>query len=98
MAEVEDKAVAVIEARATITFNEIELRALEAMTGYGVEPFLKVFYEKLGKHYMRPHEAGLRSIFQTINPPVHEAIGKVDRVRKLLLDAAKREAESADSK
>ena len=74
----------VLHAQATITFNEIELRALDAMTGYGADAFLEVFYEKLGKAYMRPHEAGLRSLFSTINPPVHEALHNVNEARRLL--------------
>ena len=73
-----------IEARAQIEFGELELRALEAMTGYGADAFLKVFYDKLGHHYMQPHEAGLRSLFKTIGPPVGEALRQVDEARKKL--------------
>lgn len=43
-----------------------EVLALEALVGYGVEPFLKVFYEKMGRHYLQPHERGIRSLFETI--------------------------------
>jgi uncharacterized coiled-coil protein SlyX len=56
-----------IEVTATMLFTEVELRALDALVGYGVEPFLKVFYEKMGKHYMQPHEAGLRSLFESVS-------------------------------
>lgn len=77
-----------IEATATISFNEIELRALDAMTGYGIKSFLKVFYAELGEAYMQPHEAGLISLFETINPPVHRALSQVDTVRRILREAA----------
>jgi len=82
MAEFKTKTI--LEAQATITFNEVELRALEAMTGYGADAFLGVFYEKLGKRYMQPYEAGLRSLFETINPPVKTAIRQVDEARACL--------------
>ena len=83
------KATTKIEATATITFGESELRALDALTGYGIDPFLKVFYEKFGKAYMQPHEQGLRDLFATINPPVHDALQKVREIRKTLSDASK---------
>ena len=50
-----------------------EVQALEALAGYGVDGFLEVFYKQMGKHYLQPHEAGLRSLFNTIRselPPI----------------------------
>lgn len=79
-----------IEATATITFGESELRALDAMTGYGVEAFLKVFYEKLGKSYMQPHEQGLRDLFAAIGPPVGKALHDVNQIRNTLREAQRR--------
>lgn len=52
-----------IELKITLSLTEDEARALEALAGYGVDPFLKVFYAKMGRHYLEPHEAGLRSLF-----------------------------------
>lgn len=46
--------------------NADECAALEALAGYGVEPFLQTFYEKMGKNYLEPHEAGLRSLFDAV--------------------------------
>lgn len=86
-----------IEATATITFGESELRALDAMTGYGVEAFLKVFYEKLGKAYMQPHEQGLRDLFATIGPPVGEALRETDQIRKTLQKHLLAESNGASS-
>lgn len=57
----------------SIKLTEAEVRALDALAGYGANAFLKVFYEKMGRHYMEPHEAGLRSLFDTIRselPPI----------------------------
>ncbi|EBA18365.1 hypothetical protein RSK20926_11619 [Roseobacter sp. SK209-2-6] len=85
----EFKTTTVVEAKAVITFNESELRALDAMTGYGADAFLEVFYEKLGKSYMQPHEQGLRSLFKTIRTPVAQALRDADQARKVLRDAQK---------
>lgn len=49
-----------------VVLTEEEAAALDALAGYGVESFLKVFYEKMGKAYLQPHEAGLRSLFDSI--------------------------------
>lgn len=62
-----------LDVKVSLTLSYAEICALDALVGYGIEPFLKVFYEKLGTHYMRPYEAGLRSVFGTIReelPPV----------------------------
>jgi hypothetical protein len=73
-----------VEIKATIAFNEGELRALDALTGYGIKPFLEVFYNKLGKAYMRPYEKNLRELFIKINQTVPEAIKRVEAARKKL--------------
>ena len=78
-----------VEIKADISFNEGELRALDAMVGYGIEPFLKVFYEKLGTHYMRPHASNLRELFSKINQTVPEAIRQVEAARKKLNEEQK---------
>ncbi|MCX5478486.1 hypothetical protein OSH08_05690 [Kaistia geumhonensis] len=73
------------------------MRALDALVGYGVDAFLKVFYEKLGEAYMRPHEAGLRSLFKAIGRDVGPALMDVDQAQKDLQNAflARRAKEDA---
>lgn len=77
---------------AKIDFNEVELRALNAMAGYGVEPFLKVFYEKLGAAYMKPYEAGIRSLFTKIADEVNPAIHRGDEANRILQKVLAEEA------
>jgi hypothetical protein len=72
---------------ATLTLSEPELRALDAMAGYGADAFLEVFYEKLGKAYMQPYEVNLRCLFSKIREDVPQALVKIDSTRKLLLSA-----------
>jgi len=73
-----------VEITAEICFNECELRALDALAGYGIEQFLEVFYSKLGTHYMKPYERNLRELFIKINQTVPDAIKSVEDVRKQL--------------
>lgn len=56
----------VVDVKATIELNENEIRALDALAGYGVDEFLKVFYRQMGEAYLRPHEAGLRSFLESV--------------------------------
>ncbi|MHA7124265.1 hypothetical protein ACWV16_26540 [Achromobacter xylosoxidans] len=71
-----------VETRATIELSEIEMRALDALIGYGIEPFLEVFYKYLGKHYMQPHEAGLRTLFKTIGSEIPAVLKRADAARQ----------------
>lgn len=61
----------------TLTLNEVEIQALEAITSYGVDAFLDVFKKNLGTAYIRDHEEGVRSLFKAIGRdvlPAHRAI------------------------
>jgi hypothetical protein len=70
----------------TFTVSETEARALDALVGYGTDDFLKVFYEHLGTHYMKPHEAGLRSLFESIRDSVPSYLSRADRARKAFVE------------
>lgn len=76
---------AAIELSLTVTLSESEVRALDALMGYGTDDFLKVFYEKMGKAYMQPNETGLRELFKTLRPQCQEAISRIDAARKAFL-------------
>jgi len=67
---------------ATLTLNEGQLRALDALAGYGDEAFLKAFYVKLGKHYMQPFEGDLRELFSLVRKEVPGALAAIDDVRQ----------------
>jgi hypothetical protein len=63
---------ALIEGRPTVSLEvsirltEAEAGALDALTAYGIEPFLTTFYEKMGRSVLQPYEAGLRSLFKSL--------------------------------
>lgn len=81
MAEIVQKSK--IEVTATMQFSEAELRALDALVGYGSDEFLKVFYEKMGKFYMQPHEAGLRALFESVSQVVPGILRRTDDARRV---------------
>jgi hypothetical protein len=55
-----------IKGEVTLVLSEQEAKALDALVGYGPEPFLKAFYEHMGKAYLQPHERGLKSLFESV--------------------------------
>lgn len=61
--------------------DESEVRALDALVGYGDDAFLKVFYEKLGEHYMKPHEKGLRSLFKSVREVLPAILARANAAR-----------------
>jgi hypothetical protein len=81
------------EVRATLSvtlgLTEAEARALDGIFGYNADSFLKVFYEKMGRAYVQPHEAGVRSLHNTIRGVVSGPLAEVDRARKAMLEAAR---------
>lgn len=80
MATITQKPTVTVEA--TFTVNEAELRALDALAGYGDDAFIKMFYEKLGTHYMKPYEVGLREFLTTIRAVAGPIIRRTDNARK----------------
>ena len=69
---------------AVLHLTEPEIRALDALVGYGIDPFITAFYEKLGKAYMRDHEGGLRTLFESIEKHVRPELHRMDEVQKVL--------------
>jgi hypothetical protein len=72
----------VVDVSATFTVNEAELRALDALAGYGDDAFIKAFYEKLGSAYMLEHEHGLREFLQSVRNFAPAILHRADAARK----------------
>lgn len=79
----------VITTNAVLHLDEAQLRALDAIVGYGADPFLKVFYEHMGRAHLEKHEKGLRSLFDKIRREVPPELAKVDMARRFLADKAR---------
>ncbi len=72
----------VVNVSAVMRLTEQELAALDALAGYGIEPFLEVFYAKMGRHYLTPHENGLRTLFETIHNEVPTLLRRAQDARE----------------
>lgn len=72
-----------IEAQAVFVLSEAEMRALDALVGYGTNAFLEVFYAKMGRAYLEPHEAGLRTLFESIRNQIPSILDRVDGAREI---------------
>lgn len=80
-----------VQAQLTVTLEltELEARALDGIFGYNVDAFLKVFYERMGKAYVQPHEAGVRSLHNSIRGVVAGPLAEIDKARKAMFEASK---------
>lgn len=67
-----------------VNLTECQARALDALAGYGTDSFLDVFYKHMGKHYLKPHEEGLRSLFESVRDTIANQLDHVDRVKKAI--------------
>ncbi|MCC9016947.1 hypothetical protein [Flavobacterium lipolyticum] len=72
-----------LEFNITLKLSESEARALEQLTVYGTDAFLKVFYQHLGKSTLGPQEKGLISLFETIRKELPKHFNKMDNVRQM---------------
>ena len=75
------KSCATITAKVQLVLTENEVRALHALTKYGTKPFLKVFYEHLGRDCLEPYEQGLFSLFETIGGELPQHLKRIDNAR-----------------
>ena len=83
------KALSSIEFKASVklSLSEKEAAALNEMTAYGIEPFLAGYRRCLGEHYIKPHEQGLRDLFETINKTLPKELQKLERYKKAVISA-----------
>lgn len=72
-----------LEMSTTVVLTEAEIHALDALAGYGANAFIEAFYKVMGVHYLRPHEAGLRSLLESVRGPAAKLIGHREQVEKV---------------
>ena len=77
------KASSTVKLSVTLVLTEEEAIALNEMTKYGIKAFLEGYYKYLGKHYMQPHEKGMRSLFKTIDAELPSHICRINEARKI---------------
>lgn len=79
MAQIVELPVVTVTAKFTVT--EGELRALDALAGYGDDAFIEMFYKHLGQAYLKPHEAHLREFLKSIRTLAGPIIKRADAAR-----------------
>lgn len=78
------KSISVVQTTIELTLSESEAQALIAISSYNIKDFLEVFYKHMGKYYLKPHERGLRSLFETVRKELPQHIHSVEKARSLL--------------
>lgn len=76
-----------IEAKVVLELDEHEAAALEAIFSYNVDAFLAVFYERMGKAYVQPHEEGVRSLHKQIRGLMAGPLAEVKAMRTKIFRA-----------
>lgn len=80
MAEITEQPLVSVTAKFTVT--EGELRALDALAGYGDEAFIRMFYDKMGKSYLQPYEKDLREFLRSVRALASPILSRADNARK----------------
>ena len=78
-----------VSATITIRLTEDELRALHAIAAYGTDAFLSMFYVKMGRAYLEPHETGLRTLFAALSSETPQVTRCIDEARAAFKTPAK---------
>jgi hypothetical protein len=84
MPAITDASKATMDLKVKLVLTEQEARALYAITVYGPEPFLKWYYERLGRHYMSPYESGIKSLFTTVRNELPQHFSRFDKIKKYI--------------
>ena len=87
MATVKAKATLEFKAAITLELNEAEAAALNEMTKYGIDQFLRGYRKQLGSSYIKPHEAGLGMLFETIDKSLPKQLDRIKRYREEIAEA-----------
>jgi len=82
MTDIKPKATVLFQVH--LTLPEEEARALEALTVYGDDSFIQLFYAKLGTSELKPHQAGLRALFASIRQALSPQLTVIDSAREVL--------------
>ena len=78
-----------INAKISICLDEMEARALSAITTYGTDSFLRVFYKHLGKAYLQKYEVGVYSLFEGVHKFIDPQLNIVTEARRILEEKTK---------
>jgi len=80
----ETATIATVEFKINIQLTEVEARALDAIVGYGIKPFLEVFYPKMGEAYLKKHEAGAKTLFEHVRTELGQQLNNIDKAKQAI--------------
>jgi protein-tyrosine-phosphatase len=66
-----------------LALSEQEAKALLAITSYGTEYFLKMFYDHFGRDKLKPYEQGLNELFKSVRDIIPDINERVFEARKI---------------
>lgn len=89
MEKIKGNAKATVEFTIKFTLTKGEAQALDAIAGYGHKNFLEVFYPKMGKHYLEPHEKEMINLFNRIRADLPCEIKKIETAQEAINEALK---------
>lgn len=75
-----------VEFKIKIEMTVSEAKALKAITEYGSDEFLSMFYKNLGKVNLQPYEKELKSLFLNIRQSLPNEISKIEKAKKAIND------------
>lgn len=81
MAKIEQRPT--VQCECTIRLTEPEMRALDAIVGYGWDSFIKTFKQHMGQSYIRDHEAGGKLLFESVRENIPSILHRIDDARKV---------------
>lgn len=76
-----------VEFKVILELTENEARALEAIIGYGWEPFAEFFYKNLGKAYLEPYESAAKNLFEH-RQQINFQLYNIDKARKAIQESS----------
>ncbi len=66
-----------------ISLTEDEAGALQAISAYGDDIFIRKFYDEVGRSCLEPHEKGLRSLLTACSEQLGVLLAKAQAARKV---------------
>jgi len=82
-----------VEVKVTIDLTIEEAKALNMITTYSAESFIEGYKKHLGAYYMRGHEVGIISLFETIRDSLPKEIDKANNVLSKVSEAIRKNKE-----
>ncbi len=75
------KIITKVESKIYLELTEGEAKALAAICGYGPSEFINWFYRNMGRHYLKPYEMCVKTLFQKARS-LDDAVKQVEKARE----------------